>query len=298
LGKIKCILCGNEKNLLIEEVLVENILKEYKKMFNQDVGYLFNTSKIQYCECNKCKLKFFTPQITGDEKFYNFLQKESWYYMDEKEEYNIAKEYISQSVKVLEIGAGKGAFKKYIETCDYTGLDFSKNASEIASKNGIKIYNESLELHSERNQEKYDVSISFQVLEHVENVKLFLESQLKCLKKGGKLIFAVPSEDSFISNAKNNVLNMPPHHLSRWSDDVFKEVAKLFDLELIGLVHEPLQEIHYEWYKKIKVKKIFSNKGLFENSKISKIMTRIFSRVIKIPKDTKGHTVIAIFKKK
>jgi SAM-dependent methyltransferase len=91
------------------------------------------------------------------------------------------------------------------------------------------------------------------VLEHVENPKEFLQDALKCLKKGGKLIFAVPAEDSFISQQVNFYLNMPPHHVSRWKDLVFTKIAELFSIKKLQVVHEPLLAIHQEFYNKVKI---------------------------------------------
>ena len=64
---------------------------------------------------------------------------------------------------------------------------------------------------------------------------------------------AVPSEDSFIQNAVNFYLNMPPHHASRWTDATLKRIASLFDLKLLSIFHEPLNKEHVSFYSKTKM---------------------------------------------
>jgi hypothetical protein len=54
----------------------------------------------------------------------------------------------------------------------------------------------------------------------------------------------VPSDDSFLGGELNNPLNMPPHHVSRWSDRSLEQVARFFPLQLLQLHHDPLDEMH------------------------------------------------------
>ncbi|MGV2387332.1 MAG UNVERIFIED_CONTAM: hypothetical protein LVR29_00250 [Microcystis novacekii LVE1205-3] len=48
--------------------------------------------------------------ITGSENFYEKLQVFDWYYLEEKNEYDYASQFIKPSDSVLEIGCGKGSF--------------------------------------------------------------------------------------------------------------------------------------------------------------------------------------------
>ena len=102
--------------------------------------------------------------------------------------------------------------------------------------------------HSRSRPASYDFVCSFQVLEHVVDVHSFIEDCLKCLRPGGRLIISVPAADSFISRTVNGVLNMPPHHLTWWTDQALGYVAKSYDLILESIVHEPLERLHYRRY--------------------------------------------------
>lgn len=180
----QCPLCESKHIKIIETIDRKDLLQIYRYLMRIDLNYLV-FQDLDYCECQKCKLRFFHPMITGDEKFYNVLQKFDWYYMDEKEEYLYAKNYIKPMDKVLEIGSGKGAFTKHIETKDYIGLHFSEYAKILAAQNGREILNLSIEDYARKNPNSIDVVVSFQVIEHVTNPKSFIESSISALKRGG-----------------------------------------------------------------------------------------------------------------
>jgi len=301
---MNCPLCKNNSIKELETIDKNELSRLYEKFTDIDFSYLL-TQDLKYCECQECKLRYYNPLITGDEKFYNSLQKFDWYYMDEKDEYHEAKKHIQSTDKVLEVGSGKGAFAKHLATKDYIGLDFSKNAKEMATKNGIKIENEMIQDYADKNPNKFDIVASFQVLEHVSDTKSFLEAKLKALKVGGKMIVAVPSEDSFLKYTYNGILNMPPHHVTRWSDDALKFIAEKYNLKLIDIYHEEVQEVHKLWYLSTLIQNSILKPKVLDNSFVRKIISKfasLFARLlIKGLKDEMlphGHTVLAVYEKK
>ena len=300
---MNCPLCNNKNAKKLETINKETLNSLYKKMTAMDFSYLINQD-INYCECLNCKLRFFDPLITGDEKFYNSLQKFDWYYMDEKEEYQYAKTYIQDTDKVLEVGSGKGAFAKHLSTKDYIGLDFSENAKKMAAENGILIENEMVQDYSINHKEEFDVVVSFQVLEHVSDPKSFIEAKLAALKVGGKLIIAVPSEDSFLKYVNNGILNMPPHHVTRWSDDTFEFIADQYNLELLDIYHEKVQEVHKRYFLNTLVQNSLLCTKLLDTSFMRKVISKFASLVsrflIKGLTDEmlpNGHNVLAVYRK-
>jgi len=42
---------------------------------------------------------------------------------------------------------------------------------------------------------------------------------------------------------------MPPHHMGLWNEEVFKNIAKVFNLKFVKVHFEPLQEYHKEYFK-------------------------------------------------
>ena len=300
---MNCPLCNGKNIIVLETINKTDIVIVYRKMLDIDVRYLINQD-IDFCECQNCKLRFYNPLITGDEKFYNSLQKFDWYDMDDKEEYQYAKKFISPNDKVLEVGSGKGAFAKHLATKDYIGLDLSQNAKEMAAKNGINIENEMIQDYALKHKEEFDIVVSFQVLEHVSDPKSFIEAKLYALKKGGKLIIAVPSEVSFLKYVTNGILNMPPHHVTRWSDATFEYIASKYELNIETIYHEKVQDIHKRWYLHTLVfnslcgYKFISTSIFIEVvSKFSSLLSRLLVRGLKNEMLPNGHNVLVIYKK-
>jgi len=222
----------------------------YKKIFNISIGLDYILNDILLTQCNFCDLKFFYPMITGDEDFYDSLQKNYWYYLAHKSEYNFAKKFVRSNHDVLEIGCGYGAFAEMIECKSYTGLEFSPEAIKKANNKGISVYKQNIEDHAENHYSKYDIVCFFQVLEHVYNVRSFIESAIRCLKNNGILIISVPSDDSFIGQSINNLSNMPPHHVTRWTDKCLFNISELFNIKVLEVEHEILKDTDIYYYCK------------------------------------------------
>lgn len=281
----------------------------YKKSYNYEVSYLFNSPQIDLIQCNNCSLLYYNPQIEGDEKFYNMLQKYPWYYIEDKEEYHYATKWIAPGDKVLEIGSGKGAFAKRIADCNYTGLEFSLEAKRMAAASGITIENESIQDHANGSVEKYDVVLSFQVMEHVADIHSFLLASLKCLKQGGYMLISVPAEDSFLHNTPNDTLNLPPHHISRWPDTVFSKIAIEFGCSLVEIKHQPSESQHYFQFM---FSTFFTSLSRFIGRPVRKVDGGFLFQILKIKAyflaklgvkgldsftTPHGHTVTAVFRK-
>lgn len=279
---IECILCSSKKLTNIQMIKTKSIVDLYKNELNIDVALEFKDIQfIDTLKCNNCELIFFNPRITGSEKFYEDLQYlADKYYSDSRPEFFEALKFINKEDKVLEIGAGSAHFAEKLNNINYVGLEFNQEAIDAAKRKGIKLIKESVDEFSKNNVEQFDVVCSFHVLEHVSNPYTFIESSLKTLKKGGKFICAVPCSDSFYSSNHNHVLNILPHHITRWSLKAIKYMGEEFDLDINSLYVDKINNSkdHFE----IKSRTLFF-KFLFPNKQIvlNKIFLKIFHKFFK-----------------
>jgi SAM-dependent methyltransferase len=243
-----CPLCGNKKTIITDSIPSELIAKEYYRVFS--ISLNLDDETIYLLRCENCDLKFFNPMVTGDCDFYEKLQTVDWYYMTDKPEYQLAKKYLPAEGLVLEIGSGKAAFAVTAGISRYIGIEFNDAAIKKAKERGVKLIKESVEVHAKKNVEKYGVVVSFQVLEHVSNPNSFIQSCVDSLTLGGKLIIAVPNNDGICGLAQNNILDMPPHHLTHWTGKTLTKLAPLFGLELLDIEYEQVAEYHRDWAQK------------------------------------------------
>jgi len=242
-------LTGHGNVELLDEINVTDLRALYSDSFGVDVSDEFSgVDTIGLYQCLKSGLRFFHPAITGSESFYEALQRQSWYYLEAKPEYDFARGFISESDGVLEVGCGRGQFAKKITAKTYLGLEFSSKAQDMAAADGIRVVIQPVETHCLQYEQHYDVVCAFQVLEHVAKPTAFIDACIRCLKPGGLLIYSVPNADSYLAYSTNSVLNMPPHHVTWWIESAFRYVASHFGMDIREIDRERLADVHVSQY--------------------------------------------------
>jgi SAM-dependent methyltransferase len=142
--------------------------------------------------------------------------------------YTSVKEYLSENSAVVEIGCGEGYGTNYLSPyVKYIiGLDVDENIIHYASEkygsencfftlyDGSKIPDD---------DHTYDVVISFQVIEHVQDDTGYLAEIHRILKIGGRCILTTPNRTSRVK------LNKKPwnrFHLREYSPDELENLLK------------------------------------------------------------------------
>jgi 2-polyprenyl-3-methyl-5-hydroxy-6-metoxy-1,4-benzoquinol methylase len=282
-----CLMCGSADSLVSGQIPVHRIDHAYNASFETDVHRLFpaNADAVNLNICGSCGLRWYSPTVPGDESFYENLQKISWYYQDYKPEYEFAKLHISEGNTVLEVGCGKGAFSRFLQkNIHYRGLEFNEAAVKKARAVGLDVEAVPLNKEAAERQEFYDVVCHFQVLEHVSDPKSFLCECVKALSPGGKMIIAVPSEDSFLSLVENGWLNMPPHHLTRWTDKALTSALNNLGLQIQEIWHEPVASFHTDWYQRVMINAAIKRfVGAAIDLEADRLWSKVSLRVSNIP---------------
>lgn len=244
-----CPLCGSDAIRLLQRIQAEDLARLVAQSISSDAGRECAVIDVlEYLLCQTCDLRFFHPALTGSERFYEQLQAFEWYYPGEKPEFEFARQYLGVNDTVLEIGCGSGEFGAQTRVAEYVGLEFSAKAAAAARTRGLTVLQEPVEVHARAKPEFYDAVCTFQVLEHVARADNFLRGCLTLLKPGGLLIVSVPSTDSFACGIPNFILDLPPHHVTRWSDRCLRGLPRLLPVDLVELWHESLQPVHLRTY--------------------------------------------------
>ena len=120
---------------------------------------------------------------------------------------NRNKKFLLKDLAILDIGCGGGLISEPMARLggNITGIDASEKNIKIASlhskENNLKItyLNKSPEQLDEK--EKFDIILNLEVVEHVDNLDLYLKSCYKLLKKNG-LMFTATINRTFTSYIK------------------------------------------------------------------------------------------------
>ena len=251
---LKSPVTGSENTAVVREIAVSKIISLYIDELQFDVSrYFHGLDTIQLCRCEDTGYRFYHPfDIFGDDVFYQHLQTYENYYSLEKWEYKAVSNLIAENKDVLEVGSGGGHFLKNLvqrKTVRVRGIELNSKAVEEAKGKGLDVTNETIEEFAERNEEKYDIVCSMQVLEHVTDVRSFLLSSLRVLRKGGQLIICVPNNNPFLyKHDFFHTLNLPPHHAGLWNKEAFSSLSQFFPMKLNKIQIEPLQD-YSKWYR-------------------------------------------------
>ena len=197
----KCPWCDSEKTQLQLWVKDEFLSKE----------------DFQIYECLQCGLLFTEPRPPKDkigeyyksEEYYShqenkkgFIPKlyESIKTLNLKAKYKIATKGIKKG-KALDIGCGVGDYLHTMETegWETTGIEPSEEAKAIAKKR-TKAQLYSPEEIGQLKDESFDLITMWHVLEHVDDLKTEIAHLERLLKKGGRLVLALPNYKSYDAN--------------------------------------------------------------------------------------------------
>jgi 2-polyprenyl-3-methyl-5-hydroxy-6-metoxy-1,4-benzoquinol methylase len=147
--------------------------------------------------------------------------------------YDLTKKYIHSSMHILDYGCGDGYGSYFLASVspeiEVFGIDIDKETIKQAQKK----YHQTKNLHFfsldkfRKITQKFDLIVSFQVIEHVEIVTDYLKFLHSLLSDHGVLIIATPSR-SYRLNENQAPWN--PYHLREYSSQQFqKEIIQVFE---------------------------------------------------------------------
>lgn len=260
-------------------VSTKTIVAAWKNRYEIDMSAEFpGIMEVCLCRCAGSGLRFFWPMVAGSPRLYSMLQGFPWYYRSEKWEHERALQNLSCGETLLDVGCGRGEFVGAAARAGLvaTGLDSNPRAVAVARAGGHDVSEESLEGHDRQHRGQYDAITAFQILEHVSTPIPFLRGCLSLLKPGGQLIIGVPDGGGWLPRS-SSLLDLPPHHVTRWSKEVFRFLPQLLPVDVICLEVEPLDRIHVTdfvnaWIRPVSISTMFEYRR--------PLWVRVFSRII------------------
>lgn len=235
-------------------------MKEYSncKICNSSIKIINQTHNL--VKCTKCELIFCKTIFTQDDfinvydNLYNSNNGE--YQRHSKIEFerlqngifgkigynrkNILNKNVfnAKCKSVLEVGSGVGLIGAYILSKNknilYTGIELDREAFKKSKLLKLNTINGDF-TEIKKLEQKFDVIMLWEVIEHLQDLKIFVELAYDALKPGGKIILSAPNYNKIYnySNRPTDRLyqNDPPIHLNFFTSKSLKTVFEIFGFE-------------------------------------------------------------------
>ncbi|MDW7999141.1 MAG: class I SAM-dependent methyltransferase [Thermodesulfovibrio sp.] len=204
-----------------------------KEKFIESYTAPFNNQEYKLYHCPKCDLQWWEPLKIVPE----------FYEQEGEETYAIFHMGINQTIgenhkmffkhmplksgRLLDVGCGDGVFLVEAQRRGYEvwGIDFDRKSIQVCQekrglKNTFAMTPWEFAEFCQKENLKFDIITFFEVLEHQDKPKEFLEAVKSMLKSGGWIAGSVPNRDSWLRSLFDSMFNSdkPPHHFLRFSE--------------------------------------------------------------------------------
>lgn len=160
-------------------------------------------------------------EFTGERVIPNKVPEDL--YNEHISRYRFASRFIKSGYSIIDVGCGTGygTYELSTKAKKIVGVDISPEAIDYANEN---YYNHNLSYicHDSKQmnlEEKFELAVSFEVIEHIDSVEMYLESIKKCLSPEGIFIVSTPNKKMY-SDAIENYNNS--YHVKEYYLDEFK----------------------------------------------------------------------------
>jgi 2-polyprenyl-3-methyl-5-hydroxy-6-metoxy-1,4-benzoquinol methylase len=240
-SSINCPVCDH-KSINIRSLDKKKIISELEDYFAEKPPRDIEIIDYKMQLCLNCSLEYAFPLEPGSQSFYKWVTTREGYYPEDRWEWNAVVDQIynrkkQNGISVLDVGCGGGDFleiiSKKLVNSRVVGLDTTQESVDRCQEKGFEVYCKSIKNFQESfPNERFDYIVSFHCLEHISQPKQFIEEMLSVLKPGGKFFVSTPYSPMSFESDWFDILNHPPHHLLRWNQKSYEELAKQLGCEI------------------------------------------------------------------
>lgn len=196
--------------------------------------------------CPNCDLHFWHPVTMPDAAWYEMTYQgrdRTAMSLEPGHRFFLADPRAPKRGRLLDLGCGTGNFLAAARDAgfDVTGIEFDPAAVRFAQQYyGL---HEVFALRPEqfrktRPQEYFDVVTFFEVLEHQDKPRQFLDLAKDLVASRGFLALSVPNRCRWQKGIEP--LDYPPNHLTRWSPEALRNLLEREGFEILSMRQEPL----------------------------------------------------------
>ncbi|CAD7776722.1 MAG: Ubiquinone biosynthesis O-methyltransferase [Candidatus Methanoperedenaceae archaeon GB50] len=266
----------------------------------------YNDLKYKLYYCPNCQLKFWEPLKMIPEFFENEGFEDYFYgHIGLKELRQRHKRFLKvfpiKRGYLLDVGCGDGIFLYYLKKAfnfNVYGIDLDRKLIKVAKRKFSleNVFTTSLKYFIdfvEKQNVKFDVITFFEVLEHQDNPKGFLNDIKKLLKPKGYIAGSVPNRERVFAELirKNSLGDFPPYHFMWFSKDAlrfFFKKTRLYKYRVLshnifsnGTSYGSRINIIWQYFKKIRKKVRLISKDLKYSKNNRRIALLRFLRTLR-----------------
>jgi len=263
-------------NINIQNCPACSSTNHHKVMTAED--YLVSDESFEIIECNDCSLRFTTP-IPDENKISSYYESDKYISHVKRVTtifdlvYKIVRKITLRSKykfveriaykkrgTLLDIGCGTGDFLKMMKQSDWdvTGVEVNDAARQIAENNTSSVLLNQTEFFESK--QKFDVITLWHSLEHLHELKKYLDKISNSLNANGIVIIAVPNYNSYDSEYYKQVWAAydVPRHLYHFSFDAILKLMDKFNFKLIQSKQLPFDPFYVSLLSEFSVRKKYN----------------------------------------
>ncbi len=245
-----------------------------KKIFTTS-DYLVSGESFEIMECNDCSLRFTSP-IPNENEIGDYYKSKEYISHTGKgnsiinQIYRIVQYFTLWSKKkkamkfshmksgsILDIGCGTGKFLETMKQSGWTinGVETNDSARDIAeSATGSVIFNQADFFVS---KQKYDVITLWHSLEHLYDLKKYLNKISLSLNANGIIMIAVPNYQSYDAECfkQDWAAYDVPRHLYHFSFEAISKLIDKYNLKFIHSMQLPFDPFYVALVSELSVRK-------------------------------------------
>ena len=280
-SNFKCKLCGKDKG---------------KEFLEWKEGYFL--IQCDYCNVVSANIKHTGDGLYDDDEHYDRsfaqiaeqIEYRKSVFGSERYDYTIKRLKLNPpELNVLDIGCGFGYYLSVLleKGIHCKGLEVDKQQVKYCKEQGLNVV--SGDINDEKN-ERYDLIVMFDVLEHLYNPLKYLKSVFDKVKINGYLIAYTPNIHSLsfeLMEEKQNLLH-PFQHICFYNKDSLQYIADHLNLEIVSIDYFGLDVMDYLMMKEhedeiLYTKKLYKFVNLMQscldNLQISNHMRITFKKI-------------------
>lgn len=163
-----------------------------------------------------------------------------------KSKVRLVQKYVKKGSKVLDYGAGGGAFVKVLLEAGFNAQGVEP--SEVARENAMAVHNLELKTleHLDAHKDYFHLISMWHVLEHLPNLHKHMKDFSQALASKGFLVVAVPNHESLDAKYYREhwaALDVPLH-LYHFKKRNIKQLAEMHDFEVVEIKNMPFDSFY------------------------------------------------------